>query len=127
MWLFKICDTLLKRNEIEPLKNRFITGDEKWIKYENIIRKRSWKMRDEGSETTPKPRSTANKVMLCVWWDWKGIFHYELLSLGQTINSVLYCDQLERLRQAIERKQLELINSKGVVFHHDNTLDHTHL
>ena len=23
--------------------------------------------------------------MLYVWWDWKGIFHYELLSLSQTI------------------------------------------
>ena len=59
--------------------------------------------------------------------DWKGIVHYELLPLGQTINSILYCEQLERLRQAMERKRPELINRKGVVFHHDNARPHTSL
>jgi len=39
-----------------------------------------------------------------VWWDWRGIVHYELLSSNQTINSELYCEQLQRLQQAIERK-----------------------
>ena len=47
-----ICNTLLKRNEIEPLLKPIITGDEKWIKYENIVRKRSWKKRGERSQTT---------------------------------------------------------------------------
>ena len=41
--------------------------------------------------------------MMYVWWDWKVIVDSELLSISQTINSVLYCKQLERLRQAIER------------------------
>jgi len=35
-----ICDTLLKWNEIEPFLKRMITGDEKWITYDNP-RKRS--------------------------------------------------------------------------------------
>ena len=30
-----ICDTLLKRNEIEPFLKRMITDDEKWITYDN--------------------------------------------------------------------------------------------
>ena len=34
------------------------------------------------------------------------------------------CEQLEKLRQAIERKRSELINRKGVVFHQDNTQPH---
>jgi len=34
---------------------------------------------------------------------------------------------MERLRQAIERKWQELINRKGVVFHHDNARPHTSL
>ena len=62
-----ICDTLLKRNEIEPFLIRIITGDEKWVKYENIVRKKSWKKRDERSQTTLKPGLTVNKVMLCIW------------------------------------------------------------
>ena len=48
--------------------------------------------------------------MLYVWWDWKGIVYYELLSLSQTIDSSLYYEQLERSRQASDRKQPELIN-----------------
>ncbi|KAG5305564.1 SETMR methyltransferase, partial [Acromyrmex insinuator] len=35
-----ICDTLLKQNEIEPFLKRMITGDEKWITYDNPTRKR---------------------------------------------------------------------------------------
>ena len=65
--------------------------------------------------------------MLCMWWDWKGIVHYELLSSNQTINSELYCEQLQRLQQAIKRKRPELINRRGVVFHHDNARPHTSL
>jgi len=41
-------------------------GDEKWIKYKNIVRKRSWGKRGEPPQTTSKPGLTANKVMLCV-------------------------------------------------------------
>ena len=43
------------------------------------------------------------------------------------MNSVLYCAQLERLRQAIEREWAELMNRKGVVFYHDNARPQTSL
>jgi len=49
-----------------------------------------------------------------------------LLPPGQTIDFNLYCQQMEKLRQAIERKRPELINRK-VVFHHDNARSHTSL
>jgi len=73
------------------------------------------------------PGLTRKKVRLCVWWDWKGIVHYELLSFNQTINFEFYCEQLQRLQQAIERKRPELINRRDVVFHHDNARPHTFL
>ncbi|GBP23729.1 Mariner Mos1 transposase [Eumeta japonica] len=41
--------------------------------------------------------------MLCIWWDWKGITHYEPLPPGKTINSDFYCQQLMRLKQEINR------------------------
>jgi len=37
--------------------------------------------------TTPKAGLHPKKVMLCVWWDWKGILYYELLPNNETINS----------------------------------------
>ncbi|XP_026826501.1 histone-lysine N-methyltransferase SETMAR-like [Ooceraea biroi] len=36
-----ICDSLLKRNENNPFLKQIVTGDEKWIVYKNVERKRS--------------------------------------------------------------------------------------
>jgi len=61
-----ICNTLLKRNEIEPFLKRMIIG-EKWITYDSPIRKRSWIKKGEKAQAIAKPRLTRKKVMLCVW------------------------------------------------------------
>ncbi|XP_037929961.1 histone-lysine N-methyltransferase SETMAR-like [Teleopsis dalmanni] len=119
-----ICESLLKRNEIEPFLNRMIVSDEKWITYDT--RKRSWSETDERG-TLPKPELTKKKLMLCIWWDCKGIIHYELLRPGQTIDSNLYCQQLLRLKEEIEKKRPKLIDNNHVVFHYDSTKPHTSL
>ncbi|XP_078032630.1 histone-lysine N-methyltransferase SETMAR-like [Augochlora pura] len=67
-----------------------------------------------------KPELTAKKVLLCIWRDWKEIIYYELLSYGQTLNADLCCQQLDRLRLAIDQKWPELANRRGVVCHQDN-------
>ena len=66
-----------------------ITGDDKWITYDNNARKRSWSKPGEPSQTVAKPVLTPRKVMLSVSWDWTGIVHNELLEPGQTIESTL--------------------------------------
>jgi len=38
-----ICDSFYKRNEETPFLKQVVTGDEKWIIYNNVERKRSWK------------------------------------------------------------------------------------
>lgn len=96
-----------------------ITGDEKWIVYNNVERKRSWRKRDEPSLTTLKAGLTPRKVMLCVWWDWQGIVYYEFLPYNQTLGFNKYCSQLDRLKAAIDEKRPEL-NNRKVVFHQDN-------
>jgi len=60
-------------------------------------------------------------------WNWKGPVFYELLPKNKTINSDIYCEQLQKLSDAIAQKRPELINRKGVVFHHDNARPHTSL
>ena len=99
-----------------------VTGDEKWVIYENVKRKRSWSTANEAA----KPVLTARKVLLCVWWDWQGILYYELLPYGQTLNSALYCEQLDRLKLAIEQKRPALVNRRRIVFH-QATPGRTHL
>ena len=61
-----ICEPLLKRNEIKQFFKRMITGDEKWITYDNNVRKRSWSKPGEASPTVAKPVLTPRKVMLSV-------------------------------------------------------------
>jgi len=66
-----VCDQLIKREENDPFLKRMITGDEKWIVYNNVSRKRSWSRRGEAPERQAKEDSTKRrfhqkKVMLVV-------------------------------------------------------------
>ncbi|GFV64970.1 histone-lysine N-methyltransferase SETMAR [Trichonephila clavipes] len=62
-----ICEVLAKRNEIDPFLKRMVTGDEKWVTYYNIVRKRSWSKCGEAAQTVAKPGITTRKVLLCIW------------------------------------------------------------
>ena len=114
------CDSLLlKRNENILFLKQIVTGDEKWILYNNVERKRSWGKRNEPPPTTPKAGLHPKKVMLCIWWDWKGVLYYELLLENQMINSNKCCSQLGQLKAALDEKHLELVNRKCIIFHQD--------
>ncbi|GFU49196.1 histone-lysine N-methyltransferase SETMAR [Trichonephila clavipes] len=67
------------------------------------------------------------KVLLSVWWDYKGIVYFDILPPNRTINSDVYIEQLTKLNNAVEEKRPELTNRKGVVFHHGNARPHTSL
>ncbi|XP_013786728.1 histone-lysine N-methyltransferase SETMAR-like [Limulus polyphemus] len=97
----EICYFLHIRDLTSPFLDRFVTGDEKWIFYKNV------------------------KVLLSIWWDCKGIIHFELLPTNATINAQVYCQQLERLNAALKKKRPVLVNGRGVVFHQDNARPHT--
>ena len=96
-------------------------GNEKWILYNNVERKRSWGKLNEPPPTTPKACLHPRKVMLCIWWDRKGVLYYELLPENQTINSNKYYSQLDQLKAALDKKCPELVNRKCIIFHQDNT------
>ncbi|GFY23755.1 mariner Mos1 transposase [Trichonephila clavipes] len=54
-------------------------------------------------------------------------FFLELLPDNTTINSEVYCHQLDKQNDALQQKRSELINRKDVVFHQDNARPHTSL
>ncbi|GFX60887.1 mariner transposase [Trichonephila clavipes] len=64
-----ICEALVKRNEIDPFLKRMGTGNEKWVTYDNIVRKRSRSKRGDAAQTVAKPGLSSRKVLLCIWWD----------------------------------------------------------
>ncbi|KFM57872.1 Mariner Mos1 transposase, partial [Stegodyphus mimosarum] len=116
----RMCSSHLIRHNVESFLNRLVTGDEKWILYENIKSKKSYCKPGISSATVPKPSIHERKVLFCLWWDRKGPVYYELLKQGKTINVDLYCNQLDKLNAAIKEKRPALASRKGIVFHHDN-------
>ena len=122
-----ICDSLLKCNETDPFLKQIRTVDGKWVVYDNVVRKRSWTKRDESVQSTLKADIHQNKVMLSVWWDFKGIVYFELLPRNQTIHSNVCSRQLMKLDKEIEEKWPELANRKGAIFHQDNARPHRSL
>ena len=81
------CYSLFKCNENVPFLKEIVTGDEKWILYNNVEWKRSWGKWNKPPPTTPKAGLHPKKVMLCIQWDWKGVLYYELLLENQRISS----------------------------------------
>ena len=66
--------------------HRIVTGDEKWIYFQNPKRKKSWVDPAQPS-TSSRPNCFGRKTMLCVWWDQKGVIYYELLKPDETVNA----------------------------------------
>lgn len=104
---------------------RIVTGDEKWILYNNVLRKKTWRRSRQPPRTQSKGGLKPAKIQLCLWWDAKGVLYYELLPEGESITSARYCEQLEALAKALAQKRPTLLNRRGVILQHDNARPHT--
>ena len=113
MQRISICSLLLIWQDKDPFLNKIVTGDEKWIQYDNPKRKRQWLSPGVPSKATPKPNMHGKKILLSVWWNVHGIIHFELLKPGKTITAEFYSEQLIRLKDAIQRKHPALTNRNG--------------
>ncbi|GFT78632.1 transposase [Trichonephila clavipes] len=56
-----ICEALAKWNENDTFLKWMVTGDEKWVTYYNIVRKRSWSKCSEAAQIVAKPGLLAMK------------------------------------------------------------------
>jgi len=84
------CEQLLQRHKRKGFLHRIVTGDKKWIHYNNHRRKRSWGYPGHASTSTAKPNIRSSKLKLCIWWDLLSIIYYELLKPNETITGDLY-------------------------------------
>ncbi len=102
---------------------RIVTGDEKWCFYTNMIQRKEWVAPGEAPKTRVKQEPHLKKTMICVWWDWEGLIHWEMLESNKTIDKELYLDQLRRVNEAIQLKRPD--RQGGVILLHDNASPHT--
>src|SRR5215469_2121310 len=65
------------------------------------------------------------KVMLTVFFDIRGIVHYEYAPEEQTVTKEYYQDVLRRLRDAVRRKRPDMWTAKNWQPHHDNAPSHS--
>lgn len=66
----------------------------------------------------------AEKLLLCVFWDKTGIILAEFLEPGNTVDSQVYHDQMNWLKEALHEKRPSLVNRKQVYLLHDNARPH---
>jgi len=83
----------------------------------------------KGSPRPKKARMSRSKikVMLVVFFDWKGIVHHEFVPRGQMVNKQLYQEVLAHLRDDVRRKRPELWENQTWILHHDNAPAHASL
>ena len=99
-----ICDSLLNRNQNDSFLKRIITGDEKWIIYHNVVRKRSWTKKYVSPQSTSKSSIHQKNIMLSVWRVYNSVVYFQLLPRNQTVDSNVYCRQLLKLNKEIKKK-----------------------
>ena len=83
---FFTCEQL---NREKVFLHRIVTGDEKWIFYDNHKKKKYYTKPSQSlsSTSTPRPNIYGSKIMLCIWWDQKGVY-YEVLKPGDSIMAI---------------------------------------
>lgn len=118
------CSSLLKRFNNEIFLKRIVTGDEKWVCYVNIKRKKQWLTPGQKPIPTAKAGLHPRRIMMSVWWDYRGIIYFELLPRNITITGQIYCDQLGRLEAKLKKARPGLVNRKNVIIQHDNARPH---
>ena len=94
--------------------------------YCTIMWNGTWDKRNEPPPTIPKTDLCSKKVMLCIWWDWKGVLYYELLLENQQITSNKYCSQWDQLKAALG-KVSGISQQKIHSLPQDNTRPHVSL
>ena len=77
------------RFERKSFLHRIVTGDEKWIYFDNPKLKKLWVDPGQPSTSQPVRNIHEKKALLCVWWNQKGTVYYELLKPDETVTMMI--------------------------------------
>lgn len=125
----QVAEDMLERANSDPtFMKRIITGDETWV-YEFDMQTSQqaseWRFDKEPKPKRPRQSRSKIKVLLTVFFDYRGVVHSEFLPEGQTINKQYYLGVMRRLRENVRRKRPDLWKNNSWILHHDNAPSHT--
>ena len=69
-----------------------------------------WRAPNEPRPKKPRRFQSKKKAMLTVFIDYKGVVYHEFLPQGQTVNKEYYLGVMRRLREAIRKKDKQLVD-----------------
>jgi hypothetical protein len=100
-----------------------ITGDELWV-YGYEPETKVWSSRWKHS-SSPRPKKAQRvrskvKVLLTVFFDYRGIVHHSYAPEGQTISKEFYLEVIRHLCDAVQCKKPNVWVSRNWQLHHDN-------
>ena len=124
-----VAEDMVSRASTDPtFMKRIITGDETWVyEYDMQTSQQSseWRLDNEPKPKKPRQSRSKIKVMLTVFFDYRGVVHSEFLPEGETVNKEYYLGVMKRLRESIRRKRPDLWEHNSWMLHHDNAPSHT--
>ena len=121
----EICRQLLHKLQDDEFWKRIVTSNEKWIHLVNHNCRKCWVPKDQAPPQIPRQERFGIKIMLCIWWNFEGILHFEFVPNGHFIDSELYCQQLERVYVKLKEKYPAMISEKCTLLQQDNAKPHT--
>ncbi|XP_037932807.1 protein GVQW3-like [Teleopsis dalmanni] len=97
-----VCEEMIfEHGNDSTFMKRIITGDETWV-YEYDVetsqQSSEWRFKNEPKPKKPRKSRSKIKVMLTVFFDYRGVVHYEFLLEGHTINKEYYLVVMRHLR-----------------------------
>ena len=103
-----ICADLLHEAQNDAMFiNSIIAEDESWcFQYDPQTKRQSAEWRSTGTPPSKKVRRQplTTKTMIILFFNVRGIVHYEFVLQGQTVNQEVYISILMRMRKALRRR-----------------------
>ena len=94
-----------------------------WLEFHAYDPDHAYDPETTGQSSEPRiPRQSRSKIkmILTVFFDYRGVVHYEFIPTRQTVNKEYYLSVMRHLHEAIRKKRPELWANNSWILHHDN-------
>ena len=99
--------------------------NEKCTYFSNPDKRNQWLDIDQVIQPVLKRELFSIKVLLCVWWSFEGVIHFELILNDVALDTDLCCAKLNQMFVKLHQKNPSLFNRKHVLLQQYNAKPHT--